>query len=203
MKYIKENYKNSAESGFTLDELEIIKPFISDLVNNIDVECIFLLATYVDKRITKEPNDYCKVEISVILDEKNISKTIDKLMETGNKLDCMQDPINTFVLQITEREAFEEIRSKTYPSIEKKDLVSSYIIYDKNGTYEELQDKLKTSIKPWGGLSKLLNINELDVKKENSMDNINSQIDSLKALKKLVEEKPNEHNTGPKLIKKK
>lgn len=183
MKYIKENYKNSAESGFTLDELEIIKPFISDLVNDIDVECIFLLATYVDKKISKGFTNYCKIEISIVVDDENISKTIDKIMETGNKLDCLQEPVNTYVLQLTERESFDEKRSRSYPSIAKKDLVSSYIIYDKNGAYEELQDKLNISIKPWEGLTKLLNINELDIKK-------------------LVDESANDFTTGPKLIKK-
>ena len=206
MKYIKENYKNSAESGFTIDELEIIKPFISELINNIDVECIFLLATYVNNRITKDPNDYCKIEISVIVDDENISRTIDKIIETGSKLDRIQDPTNTFILQITEREAFEEGRSKSYPSIAKKDLVSSYIIYDKNGTYEKLQDKLNTSIKPWGGLSKLLNINELDVKRESLKSDVeesrSSQIERLKSWKKLAEETSNDFTNGPKLIKK-
>ena len=45
----------------------------------------------------------------------------------------------------------------------ERDLVSSYILFDRNGIFEKMQDELGVSTKPWGGLSRIGNIDELNV----------------------------------------
>lgn len=167
MKYIKENIRIKDGQKIYDDDLKILVPFINEIQNNDFVECICLIPIYKQEEVAREPNDYCYIDIKIFVNEE--LKDYEEIKSSINKVHydlCNRYlPINEYNFEIIDLKKFNPNYS-IYSSLCKKDLVSSYIIYDKNGTFGELQEELESQVRPWGSLVQIENIEKLDVKVE-------------------------------------
>ena len=171
MKYIKKNIKIKDGQNIYDDDLNILVPFIRKLQNKDSVEGICLMPLYKQEEIAREPNDYSHIYIKVFVngeleDYEEIKNSIIKVeYDFCNRY----IPVNEYDIDIIDLKEFYKDDS-TYSTLCKKALVSSYIIYDKNGTFAELQDEFKNQIHPWAPLVQIENIEELDVKSNSYCD---------------------------------
>lgn len=140
MKYIKENFAIEKGNKIYDYEIRILNNFISKLKSNQSVECICLVPIYIDKNIDSESDNICSIKLYILAkkelnDFSKIQKTINSFakMMFNNK-----DQIyNWFSVEIDNATYFlssKNIDKSNY----SKDLVSSYILYDKNGSFSSL-----------------------------------------------------------------
>lgn len=164
MKYIEENFIFEKGNKIYDYEIRILNNFISKLKSNQSVECICLVPIYIDKNIDSESDNICSIKLYILAkkelnDFSKIQKTINSFakMMFNNK-----DQIyNWFSVEIDNATYFlssKNIDKSNY----SKDLVSSYILYDKNGSFSSLQDKYKDKVKPWNKVVALENIDKID-----------------------------------------
>ena len=71
-------------------------------------------------------------------------------------------PTNEFRFEITDINSFNS-DSIIIKSWNERDLASSYILFDRNGIFEKLQDELRENKKSWAGLSRIGNIDKLNI----------------------------------------
>lgn len=179
MKHIEENFKNIMGNKIPKDELEILKQLLLELKSFQAVECIYLVPTYEEIEFGRESFDYFYKRLYVILNKERLSEEeYKKLQYCMNKAYfSLYDKGYFFANEysISSIENFDEFYWSS--------LVSSYIIFDRNGIYGKLQDELKTKVEPFkpssqyndiGSLAEIENIDELhseQVKKELSKNN--------------------------------
>ena len=167
MKHIEENFKKIMGNKIPQDELEILKQLLLELKSYHGVECIYLVPTYEDIEYGREPFGYFYKQLYVIVNKEKLSEE-----------ECKQ-------LQLCVNKAYFPLKKKGYFFVDEyrfhrienfgefywDSLVSSYIIFDRNGTYERLQDELKTKVEPYkpisqyydiGSLAEIENIDELE-----------------------------------------
>ena len=180
MKHIEQNFRKIMGCQFLEKELEILKSFLSELKSFPAVECIFLVPTYKEIEYGRETFDYFYKDFSVILNKKLMTN------EDYNQIQrCM---IETNVL--LENQGYFFVNEYEFKTIEEfdefywKSLVSSYIIFDRNGTYEKLQDEIKTQVEPRKPISEYSQVGALA-----EIENIDKLSD--KTLKKKVLQKNN------------
>ena len=151
MKYIKENIRIKDGQEIYDDELDILLPFINQLAIRDDVEGICLIPTYKQEEVGYEPRNYCSIYVNLFINKKpNTNNNTNNNIEDSNY------------------NIFNKINQDNiiYSVLFEKNLVSSYIIYDKNGELTKLQEKLKEQIKPWKSLVQIENIDKLDIKSQ-------------------------------------
>lgn len=171
MKYIKKNIRIKDGQKIHDDDLNILVPFIHELQNKDSVEGICLMPLYKQEEIAREPNDYSHIYINVFVngeleDYEEIKNSIIKVeYDFCNRY----IPVNEYDFEIIDLKKFYQDDS-IYSTLCKKALVSSYIIYDKNGTFAELQDELKNQICPYAALVQIDNIEKLDVISKSDCD---------------------------------
>ena len=144
MKYIKENFKKIMGNQIPKAELEILTPFLRELKNNNDVECIYLVPTFKEIEYGRESFDYFYKQFYIIVGKE--------------KSEHIERCINKTRLQLKEKGYFfvDEYGFYCIEQFNKiywQSLVSSYIIFDRNGTYEKLQDELKIQVEPYKTIS--------------------------------------------------
>ena len=167
MKHIENNFKKLMGNIIPKDELEILKQLLLELKSYQAVECIYLIPTYEEVEYGREPFDYFYKQLYVIANKEKLSEE-----------ECSQ-------LQLSINKAYFSLKEKGYFFVDEyrfiiikkfkeffwKSLVSSYIIFDRNGKYEKLQDELKNKVEPFGPileysqigtLSEIENIDELN-----------------------------------------
>ena len=167
MKYIEENFKKIMGNQIPKDELEILKPFLSELKNNQAIECIYLVPTYKKIEYGREPFDYFRKRFYIIVNnEKTASEEYEQIQRCIHKARFSLKKKGYFFVDKYEFYCIKEFDKFYWTS-----LVSSYIIFDRNGTYEKLQDELKTKVEPYkprseyyeyGSLAEIENIDELE-----------------------------------------
>ena len=187
MKYIKKNIRIKDGQKIYDDDLNILVPFIDELKNKDAVECICLMPLYMQEEIAREPNDYCHIFIKIFAngeleDYEEIKNSISKVeYDLGNRY----IPVNEYGFEIIDLKEFYQDDS-IYSTLCKKDLVSSYIIYDKKGAFAELQDESNKQIRPWAVLVQIENIEELDAKANSYCDTSEIKSGIKKKVKQLL-----------------
>ena len=147
--YIKENFKKIMGNIIPDKELDILKPLLSNLKNNQAVKCIYLVPIYNEKEFGREPFEYFYKKFYIRVNKEKI---------TAEEYEQMIICINKARFSLKEKGYFF-IDAYQFNIIEKfnewywRSLVSSYIIFDRNGTYEKLQDELKTQVEPYKAIS--------------------------------------------------
>lgn len=166
MKYIKENIRIKDGQEIYDDELDILLPFINQLAIRDDVEGICLIPTYKQEEVGYEPRNYCSIYVNLFInkntEEEKIENNIYKII---NNLSNRRIPINEYNFEIIDLNKINQ-DNIIYSVLFEKNLISSYIIYDKNGELTKLQEKLKEQIKPWKSLVQIENIDKLDIESQ-------------------------------------
>lgn len=167
MKHIEENFKKIMGNQIPKDELDILKPFLSELKNNQAVDCIYLVPTYEEIEYGREPFVYFRKRFYIIVNkEKAIPSVCEQIQMCINKAKYSLNEKGYFFV-----DEYEFSRVAEFDKFYWGSLVSSYIIFDRNGTYEKLQDEFKTKVEPYkpisqyyeyGSLAEIENIDELD-----------------------------------------
>ena len=182
MKYIKKNIKIKDGQKIHDDDLNILAPFIDELKNKDAVECICLMPLYMQEEIAREPNDYCNIFIKIFSNGEleDYEEIKDSISKVEYDLSNRYIPVNEYGFEIIDLKKFYQDDS-IYSTLCKKALVSSYIIYDKKGTFAELQDESNKQIRPWAPLVQIENIKELDVKTKSDCDTaeVNSKTEEI------------------------
>lgn len=165
MKYIEENFNDAYVQDLSDDEIRHLTTFLKEQVNIEFVECICLKPEYreIDRRYYDD--SYCSVEIKIIVHkESGDLKWIERsICEARRCLPFISYiPTNEFKFVITDINSFnsDSIITKSW---NERDLVSSYILFDRNGIFEKLQDELRENKESWAGLSKIGNIDKLSI----------------------------------------
>ena len=165
MKYIEENFSDAYVQDLSDDEIRHLTTFLKEQVSIESVECICLKPEYreIDRRYYDD--SYCSVEIKIIVrKESRDLKWIERsICEARRCLPFISYiPTNEFKFVITDINSFnsDSIITKSW---NERDLVSSYILFDRNGIFEKLQDELRENKEPWVGLSKIGNIDKLNI----------------------------------------
>lgn len=169
MKHIEQNFKKIMGCEFLEEELQILKPFLAELKNFKAIECIFLVPTYKEIEYAREPFEYLYKEFYVIFNkELSTDEECNKIQKCINETRFLLKDKGYFFIDEYKFETIEE-----FDSFYWKSLVSSYIIFDRNGTYEKLQDEIKTQVEPRkpiseysqvGALAEIENIDKLSDK---------------------------------------
>ncbi len=165
MKYIEENFNNTYVQNLSNDEIRHINTFLREIISIKAVECILLIPEYreIDRRYYDDI--YCEIEIKIIMhQEPRALKRVEKsICEARPNLPFISYiPTNKFEFEITDVNSFIS-DSVIIKSWSETALVSSYILFDRNGIFEKFQDELRTSKRPFEGLSKIGNIDELSM----------------------------------------
>ena len=189
MKYIKKNIRKKDGQKIHDDDLNILAPFIDELKNKDAVECICLMPLYMQEEIAREPNDYCYIFIKIFANGEleDYGEIKNSIRRVEYDLSNRYIPVNEYGFEITDLKKFYQ-DDRIYSTLCKKALVSSYIIYDKNGTFAELQDELKNQIHPWAPLVQIENIEELNVKTKSDCDTPEDKSGIKKKIKQLIKE---------------
>lgn len=165
--YIKENFKKIMGNIIPDKELDILKPLLSNLKNNQAVKCIYLVPIYNEKEFGREPFEYFYKKFYIIVNKEKI---------TAEEYEQMIICINKARFSLKEKgyffvDEYRFHRIENFGEFYWDSLVSSYIIFDRNGTYERLQDELKSKVEPYkpisqycdiGSLAEIENIDELE-----------------------------------------
>ena len=159
MKYVENNFLKAEGNRIYDPELTILKPFLNELKNNQSVECICLMPEYIE-----ESFGFCSIKISIFArnaadDFNNIQHSIKSLL--GALFYKKYKIINNFRVEIQDATSFLE-NKELCNVLYRKSLVSSYIVFDRTGVFEKLQEELKDQIKPWESIIELENIDELE-----------------------------------------
>lgn len=148
------------------NELEILKKLLLELKSYEAVKCIYLVPTYETIEYGREPFDYFYKRLYIVVNKERLSD------EESKQLDIC---LNKAYFSLNEKGYFF-VNEYSFNRIESFDkyywdsLVSSYIIFDRNGIYERLQDELKDKIESYkpisqysdvGSLAEIENIDEL------------------------------------------
>ena len=137
-------------------ELEILKLFLLELKNNQAVECVYLVPTFRKIEYGRESFDYFFKEFYIIARKGTIQ--FEQLQKSVNKTRFSLKEEGYFFV-----DEYDFHNIENFDKWDWKSLVSSYIIFDRNGCYERLQDELKTKIKPYNTLLvEIENIDELN-----------------------------------------
>ena len=165
MKYIEENFNDAYVQDLSDDEIRHLTTFLKEQVSIESVECICLKPEYreIDRRYYDD--SYCSVEIKIIVHKESSDlKWIERsICEARRCLPFISYiPTNEFKFVITDINSFnsDSIITKSW---NERDLVSSYILFDRNGIFEKLQDELRENKESWAGLSKIGNIDKLNI----------------------------------------
>lgn len=165
MKYIEKNFNDAYVQDLSDDEIRHLTTFLKELVGIESVECICLKPEYreIDRRYYDD--SYCSVEIKIIVHKESSDlKWIERsICEARRCLPFISYiPTNEFKFVITDINSFnsDSIITKSW---NERDLVSSYILFDRNGIFEKLQDELRENKESWAGLSKIGNIDKLSI----------------------------------------
>ena len=149
MKHINENFENSSIKNLSNGEIELFQSTISSLKESGVVEGIILLPFIKNMEEYKEPLEY-NIAFIIFVDKSNVNNAMVKTCiqnfnySINNCEDRKSDIIsNIYNINIFDNDDidFSRFALETF-------LVSSYILYDKNGTLGELQDKLSLKARP-------------------------------------------------------
>lgn len=167
MKYIEEYFEDAKVLYLTNNEIKHLNNFLREQINIESVEGIILIPEYkeIDRRYYNDA--YCSMDIKVIA--HNDQKDLEEIERSISKVRCKLPyyttsyiPTNEFKFSITDINKFTS-DSIIIKSWNERDLLSSYILFDRNGNIEKLQNELKVNKNIWGGLSKIGNIDELSM----------------------------------------
>ena len=165
MKYVEENFKGAHIQSLSDEEIRNLKNFLNEQMNIESVECILLMPGYkeIDRRYYDE--SYCSINLKIIVRKED--KDLERINRSIWALKCFLPfksyiPTNELDVEIMNVNNFIS-SSMIIKSWSEKYLVSSYILFDRNGIFEKMQDKLKISQEPWANLCIIDNINELSM----------------------------------------
>ena len=163
MKYIEENFKDTNVQSLSDNEIRYLSEFLEKQISIQSVECILLKPKY--KEICRRYYDdsYCSIQIIVITQKESRDLKIieESILETERLLPFLSYiPTNEFDFVIDDVDSYKS-ESIIIRSWSECDLVSSYILFDRNGYFENMQDELRERKTPYVGLSKIDNINKL------------------------------------------
>ncbi len=170
MKYKEENYIDKQSSNITDDEVSFLNNILEELIDNDFIECIYLVPIYHNLEIAREPMDYLDIKVKVIVNE-NKPNIINSVMNTIRKLYYNAFNNRLVLSNMYSFQIFSEGEFFAKESFDKKceelDLVSAYILFDRNKTFENLQDSL--NIKPLSKICNISNINEIIVNEKRNV----------------------------------
>ena len=165
MKYIEKNFENADVRSFSDDEIKFINQLLKELIDNESVEGVFLIPIAKEEEVCRSTNYYCKAKLVVIARKSN--KELKYLRETAmkdfnisisNKRYLPVNEINTETIYLSNL-----VRAKKDSLIKlwfDYDLVSSYIMFDRNGIIGKLQDDASKKVKPWK-VARIINLDKL------------------------------------------
>lgn len=154
MEYIEKNFHKIKNINLNENELLEIKNFINNLKNYKSIEGICLMPSYIETGFYNNLNPYCYIEIIILIENKNELNEIEDLISRINKnLSKIYVIFNKFVFSIN------FIKN---PSCQlKRTIISSYILYDRNGFVKNLQDTYKNTLRPYDVIA-IENIQDLE-----------------------------------------
>ena len=161
MKHIQKNFENVGYVDLSEEEIVFLNQFLMEQVNNGSVECVYLVPIYKNERQIKSSIRVVVVEFKgiVCLDE-NIKKSIYDV--NHNMSTKRSHPSNEIDFQISEINEYIGVDTNSLLKwYNDKDLVSSYILFDRHKRFERIQDELKDDIEPWRPLACITNIDKL------------------------------------------
>ena len=162
MSYIKENFTNEEAIHLTNEEVLLLNYLKTNLKDLTTIECIQLIPS-------KKNDNQNSIRINIIESSKLEEKQFLKQFVNNIKysLDNRRTKSNNSFF-ITLSPPIETISQQEMKSLAKKEIVSSYIIFDRNGRYTNLQDYLKDYIVSFGGLISIDNIKQIELRKTKS-----------------------------------
>ena len=166
MKYLEESFKNTEKKKLYDDEIDIFRVLLSNLKKYESVESV-LIMPYTRNNKTYQTIDDFSMSTIVMVNNKKRLKEIKQLIESAEMdIDNCDNgnEINFFVYDINDLDKRDFYFLKIALEVA---LVSGYILYDKNGLFENKQDELNHKINIITNQSQTLvsidNINELDI----------------------------------------
>ena len=169
MKHIEENFEKIMGNEIPKEELNILQPFLKELKDYQAVDCIYLVPTFKKMEFGRETFDYFYKQFCIILNKENISQEEYKQIQIS--IDKARFSLYETGYPFIDEYGFSEIDQ--FDQRYWKSLVSSYIIFDRNGKYGKIQDEIKNEIKPYksiaqnykyGSVAEIENIEELNTK---------------------------------------
>lgn len=173
MKHIEKNFENRKNRSLSDDEILFLNQFLKEQIENSPVECIYLVP------MCKNDEDIinCSIRIIVVeykgqidLDDK-INRSVYEVNRNMSKK--RSNPTNEIDFHVSDIKEYLGVDPKTLLKwYNDKDLVSSYILFDRNGTFGKIQERLEDKAEPWTPLANITNIDELvvDYEKNDQQD---------------------------------
>lgn len=164
MKHIENNFQKIAGVKIDQSELIILRTFLNELKDNPIIEGILISPTYHEYIMGREDFSDEAICIYIVIDgskENKIALENDIIAARHilNKKPYFNPYSNNkYNFEIQNKPNYE--KNSILMSFAIKDLVSSYIYFDRFGKLEKLQEKFKNTA-PWSSLVEIENIDEL------------------------------------------
>ena len=165
MKYIEKNFENADVRSFSDDEIKFLNQALKELIDNESVESIFLVPIAKEEEACRSTNYYCSAKLFVIARKSNKELKYsrenalkDLNINISNKRYLPVNALNTETIYLSNL-----VRAKKDSLIKlwfDYDLVSSYILFDRNGIVGKLQDDAAERVEPWR-VARIINIDKL------------------------------------------
>ncbi len=166
MKHISENFENAHVVSLSDDELLGLSLLIDDLKKKRRIHGIYLLPRYEEIDCRYYDDGYARIQVTIVA--QNSERAYEELLNYCNKYNDFLEfksyiPTNKFEYDIQDINDYTLNDDSFMSGFYRMYLVSSYIVYDRHGYLEWLQDSLKDKKEPMENLVNLDNIDKLEI----------------------------------------